>query len=153
MNGLANVRMFRKALGDREETANLYVGKVVGNISLIPHAIVGGNEDSCDRERVEVVRGDAFVEQERLPVPRAVKIDVEGYEYSVLRGLRNTLSQRGCEVVCCEIHPRFLPTGVTVGDVRELLRSYGFTVPPGRPGHTPFHVVASKSAGDARAGQ
>jgi hypothetical protein len=56
-----------------------------------------------------------------------VKIDVEGYECAVLRGLSRTLAAPQCEIVCCEIHPHLLPRGIEPHDVMRLLKSLGFT--------------------------
>ena len=39
----------------------------------------------------------------------SIKIDVEGYEHSVLQGLRQTLAQPQCEILSCEIHTSLLP--------------------------------------------
>ena len=59
-------------------------------------------------------------------MPRLVKIDVEGAEYGVIRGLSGTLSHPSCRMVCCEIHPPLLPSGVTQDAVLALLRDLGF---------------------------
>ncbi|WP_231184957.1 FkbM family methyltransferase [Haladaptatus sp. DYF46] len=57
--------------------------------------------------------------------PNVVKIDVEGYEYGVLRGMGEKLDGVRCLFV--EIHPRFLArTNDTPRDVFELLRDEGF---------------------------
>jgi len=122
LNGITNARCFQKALGDWSGEGKLYQGEHKAASSLIrPHATDTGYE------MVEVVEGDRFIESENLPVPQAVKIDVQGYEYAVLQGLRHTLAQPGCEFVCCEIHPKLLPTKVTPEEVYTLLKSLGFS--------------------------
>ena len=141
LNGLANVRSFRKALGDCNSEAKLYLGDV-GNLSLLPPDTRG-----MSYEVVELVRGDSFREAENLPLPRAVKIDVEGYEYAVLRGLRHTLAQRACEFVSCEIHPTLLPKEVRPDVVLTFIESLGFGHIKVYPGWHVFHAIAAK--GDA----
>jgi len=121
LNGVENVRSYRQALGDRGGRAELYASEVIGSSSLVQQ-----QPRDAVAEVVDVSTGDDLVAAERLPVPRVVKIDVEGYEYAVLRGLRETLSQRACELVSCEVHPALLPAGVTPGAASSLLKQLGF---------------------------
>jgi hypothetical protein len=93
---------------------------------------------------VEIMEGDHLVEIEKLPLPRAVKIDVEGYEYAVIRGLSQTLVQPDCELVCCEIHPSLLPAEVKPQDVLDLLKSLGFTHIDLYPLLNTYHTVCYK---------
>jgi len=138
LNGVTNVRSYCKALGDRNGEAKLYLGKV-GNLSLLPP-----DTEGMSHEVVELVAGDGFRDAESLPLPRAVKIDVEGYEYAVLEGLRETLAQPLCDSVFCEIHPTMLPAEVNPGMVLALLESLGFTRIEKYPGWNVFHVAALK---------
>src|ERR1019366_1352619 len=107
LNGLTNFQCYRKALGDRSGQATLYASSMIGNSSLLQHGQPGGAG-----ETVEVITGDEFVRAEGVPLPRVVKIDVEGFEYAVIKGLRTTLVQSACELVCCEVHPSLLPKDV-----------------------------------------
>lgn len=145
LNELANVEAVPCALGDRSAEMELYVGGTIGNITLLPHAVVGKRADERAPQRVQVTPGDAIRLQRGLPAPRAVKIDVEGYEHAVLLGLRETLQLPACRLVCCEIHPAFLPDGITPQDVADVLRSYGYRVTALRAGTAPFHLFARKA--------
>jgi FkbM family methyltransferase len=150
LNGLSNVRVFRQALGDDNATGRLFVGGEACP-SLLAHS--GDAEQQTVSEDVEVVRGDWLRENENLPVPRAVKIDVEGYEYAVLRGLQRTLAQPACELLCVEIHPSFLPSPVTVETILQFVKNCGFTrldLPPRWP---QIHMVAHKSVAAQAAAQ
>jgi len=144
LNELPNVRPFEKALGERSGSEKLYIGGVIANFSLLPGGIERSGGGELPFQWVAVVRGDEFVEAESLPIPRAVKIDVEGFEYSVIKGIEKTLAAPECEVACCEIHPRFLPAPVNPAAVVELLRSLGYSRIEGQPGDAPYHVVAYK---------
>jgi len=121
LNGVTHVRSFHKALGESSGHARLYSSKVIGNSSLVQQG-----EEDVNTEIVEIASGDELAAAERLPAPRVVKIDVEGYEYAVIQGLRKTLGQTSCELVCCEVHPSLLPAGVTPDMVASLLDSLGF---------------------------
>jgi FkbM family methyltransferase len=124
LNGLSNVRVLRKALGEQSAQGRLFVGGSACP-SLVAH--IGDPGQQSISEDIDVVQGDLFFHAEGLAPPCAVKIDVEGYEYSVLRGLERTLAHPACELVCCEIHPSFLPPDVTVEAIVELVRSAGFS--------------------------
>ncbi|XOB41510.1 MAG: FkbM family methyltransferase [Candidatus Nealsonbacteria bacterium] len=100
LNRLTNVRVFQKALGDREEKRKLYLGEGTWTASLVRPF-----KTETDYTLVELVKGDQFVKAENLSIPKAVKIDVGGYEYNMIKGLRRTLAHPACEIVCCEVHP------------------------------------------------
>ena len=68
-----------------------------------------------------MVPGDRFRDAEQLPVPRAIKIDVEGYELHVLRGLRQPVPYLSFEVNL----PEFRSEGLQCVDVLEALASEG----------------------------
>jgi FkbM family methyltransferase len=122
LNAVTNVRVFRTALGERNGQGRLYQGQENADSSLIGPPL--GKD--VGHQLVDIVAGDSFREAERLPIPRVVKIDVEGYEYQVLQGLQSTLSRPPCELLCCEVHPRFLPKGVTPEGILSFVRLLGF---------------------------
>lgn len=121
LNGLSNVRCFQKALGDKGGQAKLYSSKVIGNMSLVHQEGEGGVG-----EMVDIAVGDDLIASTGLAVPRVVKVDVEGFEFAVLQGLRKTLLQPKCQLVCCEVHPSMLPPDVKPGAVKTLLEEVGF---------------------------
>lgn len=86
------VRVLRVALGDAEGAAEIMIASADTLSSLSPDwidAVVSSGRFSevswNTRELVEVSTLDKLIR--RYGVPRFIKIDVEGYEYQVLRGL------------------------------------------------------------------
>jgi FkbM family methyltransferase len=137
LNQVRSIRLFRKALGEEEKREPLFVGgSLVAQEGNLPERGVA--------EVVDVVPGDRFVSAEKLTIPRAVKIDVEGFEYSVLRGLAQTLANPACELLCCEVHPGLLPKGVTVDTVKEFVNSLGFSHLRTHRQNFADHVIAYK---------
>lgn len=143
LNGLSNVLVFRKALGEQDGLGKLLVlGKTNDGSSLLP---VPGTSSAVS-ENVDLVQGDRLRVTEGLPVPRAVKVDVEGYEYFVLQGLKRTLSDRRCVLTCCEVHHQFFPPGITVDLIEALIRSCGFSSVEMRSRGGELHMIARKDA-------
>jgi len=147
LNQLTNVRAFRLALGDAEGSVRLSLGTVAGSSRIVQSAERRSGGETV--EWAKVVNGDRLVEAQNLRVPRAVKIDVEGYELAVIRGLSQTLAQPRCELVCCEVHPAFLPASETPEGVLDLLRSLGFHRIEIHPRTNDFHAWAFKDAEDS----
>ena len=146
LNQLTNVRAFQVAMGEAEGKVCLSPGEVAG----LARIIQSGEQTAGTGiiERAQVVNGDSFVEAQNLRLPRAVKIDVEGYELAVIGGLRRTLAQPQCELVCCEVHPSLLPASETPEAVLDLLRSLGFHRIEIHPRSIDFHAWAFKDAQD-----
>ena len=122
LNNINNVKLIQKALGDQMEVRMLYNQPKVGIGASSLLKFNGGK----DKHHVVVIPGDDIVKKEKLPLPRAVKIDVEGFEYPVIRGFKKTLLQKKCRLVCCEIHSTLYPETINSTKIFDLLHSYGF---------------------------
>jgi len=141
INNLNNVQIIRKALGDKNSDGKLYIGNTTGNFSLVKMY-----EEGINYQKVEIIRGDEFVKAENLPIPKLVKIDVEGYEYSALVGLRGTLIHPDCKIICCEVHPSLFPEGITEEKVLDLIKSFGFLkMDTFKRPFSAYHVIAYKN--------
>jgi FkbM family methyltransferase len=140
LNAVTNIRAFREALGERSGEGRLYQGPENADSSLVGPPL--GKD--VGHQLVDIVAGDSFRETEKLPVPRVVKVDVEGYEYQVLQGLQSTLAQPPCELLCCEIHPEFLPKRVTPEAILRLVKSLGFGTIDTYQRYDTLHLLARK---------
>lgn len=81
-NDLQNVRIETVALSDSAGAARMSI-PVASN-----H---GGARISDSGIEVQRERADELIDREALPLPDVIKMDVEGHESGVLRGMRNTL--------------------------------------------------------------
>lgn len=143
LNGLKNVMFIHLALG--EKFSDRYLSSYGGGFGAFNLTGHGYHKYS---EKVKIVPGDFFVQENRLPLPKVIKVDVEGYEFHVLRGLERTLSDKTCQVVCCEIHPRMLPPDIRPKDIIDLLKSYGFRQIEIKARGETFHVFSYKELAD-----
>jgi hypothetical protein len=76
------------------------------------------------------------------PVPNAIKIDVEGHEFAVLQGLRQTLSNAACRRIGLEVHPGLLPSGISQANVVTFLRDCGLDVQSESARSDAVHLIA-----------
>jgi len=120
LNNLNNVVTINMALGDKIGEATLK-----GNDSSM-YSLSEQFGNSIFNQKTMIMPGDLLVKEKNLSLPNVVKIDVEGYEYLVIKGLEKTLRQSRCRLVCCELHPTLLPTGINSEIIIDILKDYGF---------------------------
>jgi len=124
LNGLANVELHRVAVADRSAPVR-YERPERG-----PHPgfrLAAPDAATAAAVSVDAVSLDDFFAA-RDPKPDTVKIDVEGAELLVLRGMRGLLRAARTELFV-EIHPgKMSALGATPGDVVELLRDAGYAL-------------------------
>lgn len=117
LNGFANIAVHEVAAADHEAREEL----LVQHVSSWSHlAERGPHASTRERRAVEVIRLDERIARGELPAPDVVKVDVEGSEVAVLRGLSRTLAARPVAVIC-ELHE-------TNREVLELLSEIGYEV-------------------------
>ena len=100
-NGLSNVMVLNRALGERESVMTLiYDPRLIG--AATGDATIGAQIRESIGEavtlEVPVVRLDDDIPRNNLPLPDFVKIDIEGMELSALEGMRGTLVSRHPEL-------------------------------------------------------
>jgi FkbM family methyltransferase len=117
LNGFENVSVHRVAVSDHVSRETLLV---VADHSWSHLSDRGNHVDTRERIEVELVCLDDQIASGALPAPDVVKIDVEGSEGAVLRGLTRTLSSRPVTVIC-ELHE-------TNAEVLVLLKELGYVV-------------------------
>ena len=92
---------------------------------------------------VATARGDDLIAAGVVPTPHVVKLDVEGHEASVLRGMGDALRHPACLRIVFEDAPD------DQSEVKLLLRAAGFQVTPLErrqcEAHALLNFVAHKS--------
>ena len=130
-----NERIFRYALGDKEETRNLNLTRSPVSHSLLrsnqpfwERMWAGGIQAEVGETEVETVTFDALRDSEDLGDIDYMKIDTEGTELEILRGSEKAL--REC-VIAVECEIAFYPMHhgrALFSDVDTYMRSLGFTL-------------------------
>jgi FkbM family methyltransferase len=91
LNAIDNVSVFQVAIEEKSRPGILYVTKWDGGSSLSTGAVTPA--EPVEERRVEVVSLDELVQTKGLRPPTLVKIDVEGAELGVLRGMLKTIER------------------------------------------------------------
>jgi FkbM family methyltransferase len=117
-NHLGNVRVFPVGLGDRDAELDYFEpsGANFGSGSFM----TGQNSSGGNVRKLPVCHGDSYFDANRLPALDLVKMDVEGYEIRVLRGLRQRI-QRDRPVIVMEFSAETRADIGTEDNFRKLL--------------------------------
>jgi FkbM family methyltransferase len=149
LNNWENVRVENVAVGATEGTLSFLI---VEGCSPAQRVFV---EEQGTPEQVRQVSIDDYVRATGL-VPDVVKVDVEGYEFNVVKGALQTLDEHS-PALCIEIHPRRMkPLGHTQDQIGQTLRGLGYAqtfefrnatskADPGSPFHRIFESCKSPS--------
>ncbi len=123
LNRLTNVTAWQLALSDTAGTATLFphAGGNSGAASLRPL------ENSGPPVAVELDTYDRLAAERGLPVPSLIKIDVEGAETKVIRGMTQLLSQETKPPILMEISEFSLEKlGSSRQELLGMMRNFGY---------------------------
>lgn len=98
---------------------------------------------------VPMLRLDEYIEDRGIRKVAAIKIDVEGYEFPVLKGLENYLnSHEDRPVIFCEITPPYRVLESTREDIKRYLDSYGYQAFDVMDPRKPIDITKAQGAVD-----
>jgi FkbM family methyltransferase len=124
-NRLENVQVIVGAVGDVSGEGTLMRARYSGGAVL---ESAGKPPDFLRAESTRILRLDDWVEAGTLPVPHAIKVDVEGAELQVLKGARETLARHFPAVIFEVDGPDGTTVDVQNSSCSEFLRSLGYSV-------------------------
>jgi len=114
------------ACGDIEGSSTIDLSNV-GNIgwnTMVPSFIA----DKKKSYTVEIKRLDKYIQEKKLSNISVIKIDVEGYEFPVLKGLQSLFDSHVFPVLLVEIAPGAYPLlGYSLGQLSEYMEHYHYS--------------------------
>jgi FkbM family methyltransferase len=123
LNAFSNIRLFQFAIADYNGFSKIYLSKYSNWHSLIRSA-----NSSDDYIIVETITLDKLLEVRGEPVVDYIRMDVEGFEGKIIRGMTHTLTTNSNLRLFIEFHPNLIEKieGQSVKMLLEKLASFGF---------------------------
>lgn len=122
------IHVHREALGEREGTAEIRVTRErnIGWNTLVPELMAAGEVRAAHTVRVR--RLDEYLEGQGISDVALLKVDVEGFELPVLRGMTQHFERTDNRpIILCEVAPAAYPLlGQRMIDLFGLLAGYGY---------------------------
>ena len=89
------------------------------------HISLSENENT---EKVQCRKLENVLKENNIRYVKYIKIDVEGFEIFVLKGLTDYLEQKKIEVIQIEINKTLSNSGTTVSQLLDYLESFGYSL-------------------------
>lgn len=123
MNPQYKIVVNQCALGEKEGKADFFISKENIGANTITY-----NSTIEETIEVPVYRLDSYIKKHKLQNITLIKIDVEGFEFPVLKGLCDYFeSSTERPIIICEIFPFGYPKfGYSLTDLLEYMKKYGY---------------------------
>ena len=116
------------ALGERPGTAEICVTnrENIGWNTMVPNFMRPSTVK--EKLKVPVIRLDEYIQEKGLPGVRLIKIDTEGFELPVIKGMSNFLSETNVKpIIIAEIAPNAYPKlGTSLGELTALMDNHKY---------------------------
>jgi len=125
LNKVNNVTLFPCALADSDGEADFTINTNNWNQGTFS---LSNNDHGAEKQHVTIRAADNMPEIQALTSLDLIKIDVEGFEYKVLLGLKNTLRRHKPRIIFEYDNNYWLNNGQKISDCYEYLKSLGYTL-------------------------
>lgn len=117
------------AVGDKTGHFEMYhLDPSYGDNSLVPNLYEAKGKQVGGRKTVPVIRLDEYIKQHNIGKIDLIKVDVEGYEFPVLRGLEQYFKETPYRPpIICEVTPLAYPLlGSSLGELKAYMAQYDY---------------------------
>ena|SRR3989344_3220612 len=116
LNKCRNVDVVHYAFGAKNGKSYIYLSDKSNWHSML------GSSTNSKKEEVPLITGDTFIKGKRKPT--LIRMDVEGYELEILKGMKKTLAKKDIKILMA-IHAEFLKNK-GVKQLFEILKKNNF---------------------------
>lgn len=123
-----DAEILRVAVSDTEGEFEMAVRRdEPGGMGILDKDVPDDSKRPYDRITVPVATIDDLVDNEEIPPPSIVKMDIDGEEWNAIDGMEKTISDTRCRLIYCETHPESIKErGGSVKELERKFSSYGF---------------------------
>jgi FkbM family methyltransferase len=125
LNRAANVKLFSYALSNVESEANFNINRGSWNQGTFN---ISNRQDGSEVQHVIIKVADDLPDIKLLTRLDLVKIDVEGFEYQVLSGLKQTISIHKPRIIFEYDKNYWQANGQSITECFEFLSNLGYTI-------------------------
>jgi len=124
LNNYKNIETFEAAVSRENKTKNMYLTTKSNWCTLRLSKNDKIDEQVVDKVLVKTITLDKFVEDKKFP--NLIRMDVEGYEIEIIKGMKNILAEKKSLKIIIELHCCFL-SDLGFDMLRELEKN-GFKI-------------------------
>lgn len=119
INKYRSIELYHHAIGDYDGKSTMYISPLSNW-----HAMndISGTGKTIE---VDVFKLDTFLKDK--PYPSLIRMDVEGFEYQILQGLKDTLAEDKPLILFIEYHPHIMKREKSL-EFLEQMKSSGFFI-------------------------
>lgn len=128
LNKMNNITALSIALGDTDGDKLLFPSDTP---NFGAHSFVQRTDYRVKKKgiNININTADKLIDEMKIDVPDIMKIDVEGAEILVLRGMKHLLTNEKLKMIFCEIHVNLLPLfGSSEEEVLEIFKEENFHI-------------------------
>lgn len=125
LNSFSNIHLFPFALSDKDADKVFPMDEKIwnqGNFSI------GPNEQGTQSQLVKIKIADHLPEINQLNSLQLIKIDVEGFELNVLKGLKNTISKFRPRIIFEYNEYHWKENNQSISDCYNFLKEYNYSL-------------------------
>jgi len=144
LNGFSNYEILEKAVGKNKGTMTLYKRSESSEIGILDPDISEKKLVNTGEILVDTI--DGIISSRNIDKVEMLKIDVEGFEYEVLCGCKNSFKEKKIKKIFCEIHSQFLKKrGLNKDSIYDILKENGFSISVLDSSEERPHILATLS--------
>jgi FkbM family methyltransferase len=130
----------RCSVGETREIGTIYVTREPGQNTMVPN--YQSRTEITSTLQVPVMRLDSYIEERGLRKISLIKIDAEGFELPILKGMQKYFeSSPDRPPILCEIAPRaYSLLGRSLADLANYMANYGYASFDLIDGSTPVNI-------------
>lgn len=123
LNKCSNIETFQFAIGDKNEESSIFLSYRLNCGSMIFRDGLNLVDGTVRKLPITVVTLDKFLEDK--PTPNFIRMDVEGYEFEIIQGMKDLLKRKCPLKILMEVHPGYLGKE-RLADMLHTMKGYGF---------------------------